>query len=99
EPRTEAADKVLAIDPAAGTVTLRETDGFARGHAVRYVSTEASGPLAAALEDATLAPALDAAPFPGGDGTDSARASLAAFVNGPSWAQDPERHGLNSAAG
>ena len=96
-PRTEAADKVVASDLAAGTVTLRETDGFARGRHVRYVSTEASDPLAAALEDATLAPALDAAPFAGGDGTDSARASLAAFVNGRTGADDPERQGLNSA--
>src|SRR6478736_1155112 len=51
------------------------THGFSRTEPVKYVSTDSSNPLAAALEDATLAPALDFAPFAGGDGTDSARAS------------------------
>jgi hypothetical protein len=94
---TEAADKVLTIDTQSRRVTIRETNGFSRGNAVRYVSTDASDPLAAALEDATYAPALNAAPFPGGDGTDSARASLAAFVNGQTGAANPQRQGLNSA--
>jgi hypothetical protein len=94
---TEAADKVVSIDTQSRRVTLRETDGFSRGNPVRYVSTDASNPLAAALEDATFAPALDAAPFAGGDGTDSARASLAAFVNGQTGAGNAQRQGLNSA--
>src|SRR4051794_5468168 len=94
---TGQADKVTAIDKAHGTVTYRETNGFARGNPVKYVSTEATDPLAAALEDVTLAPALNAAPFAGGDGTDSARASLAAFVNGATGANNPQRQGLNSA--
>ena len=33
----------------------------------------------------------------GGDGTDSARASLAAFTNGQTGAANPQRQGLNSA--
>jgi hypothetical protein len=94
---TEAADKVVSLDIANRRVTYRETHGFARGNPVKYVSTDSSDPLAAALEDATLAPALDAAPFAGGDGTDSARASLAAFVNGQTGAANPNRQGLNSA--
>jgi hypothetical protein len=94
---TGRADKVVALDPAAGTVLYRETNGEARTHAVRYVSFDASNPLAAALEGATYAPALDAAPKLDGDGTDSARASLAAVVNGPTGAGNPERQGLNSA--
>src|SRR5919202_7012549 len=94
---TGQADKVVSIDRANGTVTYKETDGFARGNPVKYVSTDASDRLAAALEDATLAPALNAAPFAGGDGTDSARASLAAFVNGQTGAANPQRQGLNSA--
>jgi hypothetical protein len=94
---TEAADKVVSLDVVNRRVTYRETNGFARGNAVKYVSTDSSNPLAAALEDATLAPALDAAPFAGGDGTDSARASLAAFVNGQTGAANPNRQGLNSA--
>ncbi|MEA2385497.1 MAG: hypothetical protein QOH72_5468 [Solirubrobacteraceae bacterium] len=91
------ADKVVSIDRAHGTVVYKETDGFARGNPVKYVSTDATDPLAAALEDATLAPALDAAPFAGGDGTDSARATLVAFVNGATGASNPQRQGLNSA--
>jgi hypothetical protein len=94
---TEAADKVVSLDTRNRRVTYRETNGFSRGNAVRYVSTDSSNPLAAALEDVTLAPALDAAPFAGGDGTDSSRASLAAFVNGQTGAANPQRQGLNSA--
>jgi hypothetical protein len=91
------ADKVLAIDTSASTVRYALTDGFARGSAVVYISTEASDPGVAALEDVTYAPALAAAPFAGGDGTNSARATLAAFTNGPTGADNPQRQGLNSA--
>ncbi|HST64345.1 MAG TPA: hypothetical protein VLM05_04065 [Mycobacteriales bacterium] len=95
--RTEAADKVVAIDTARLTVTYRETDGFQGGKAVRYVSTDATDPLAAALEDATLAPKLNAAPRAGDDSTASARAELVGFVNGQTGAANPQRQGLNSA--
>ncbi|HWS11956.1 MAG TPA: hypothetical protein VN279_04100 [Rhodocyclaceae bacterium] len=89
--------KVVAIDYATGKVRLRMTNGFAGGKAVKYVSTDASVDLAAALEDVTLAPRLNAAPFAGGDGTDSARTSLALFVNGRTGADNPQRQGVNSA--
>jgi hypothetical protein len=91
------ADKVVVVDTAANTVRYRLTDGFARGNAVVYISTESSDPGAAAIEDVTYAPALNAAPFAGGDGTDSARASLAAITNGQTGAANPQRQGLNSA--
>ena len=91
------ADKVVALDPSAGTVLYHETNGESRTHAVRYASFDASNPVAAALENATYAPALDDAPKVDGDGTNSARASLAAFVNGATGADNPERQGLNSA--
>lgn len=91
------ADKVVQLDTVNGMVTYVETEGFQGGKAVRYVSTDASNPVAAALENVTFAPQLDFTPFPGGDGTDSARASLAAFVNGQTGADNPERQGLNSA--
>jgi len=91
------ADKVVSIDPAAQTVTYRETNGFSRNNPVRYVSTDSSDRGAAAIEDVTYAPSLNAAPFAGGDGTNSARASLAAFVNGQTGAANPNRQGLNSA--
>jgi hypothetical protein len=94
---TGRADKVVAMDTAAGLVDYRETNGESRTHAVRYASFDASNPVAAALENATYAPVLNDAPGLDGDGTDSARASLAAFVNGPTGADNPERQGLNSA--
>jgi hypothetical protein len=94
---TGRADKVVSLDTVNRRVTYLETDGFARGKAVKYVSTDASDELAATLEDVTLAPRLNAAPFAGGDGTDSARASLAAFLNGQTGAGNPNRQGLNSA--
>jgi len=94
---TGLAPKVVSIDFVSGTVTMEETPGFQGGKAVRYLSTEASLGAAAALENVTLAPALDEAPTVGRDGTDQARASLAAFVNGRTGAADPERQGLNSA--
>ncbi|HET9596402.1 MAG TPA: hypothetical protein VFP65_12510 [Anaeromyxobacteraceae bacterium] len=89
--------KVVAIDLVAMTVTLEETAGFSGGDPVRYVSTDASNPVAAALENVTWAPAMDAAPTVGQDGTDQARTSLAAFVNGQTGAANPQRQGLNSA--
>jgi hypothetical protein len=89
-------DKVVSLDRARGRVTLRLSDGFARDEAVVYVSTDATAPDAAALEGATYAPKLDAAPSPGDDSSDSARASLAAFVNGPTGSPST-RQGINSA--
>ena len=94
---TETADKVVAIDVVHLTVTYRETDGFQGGKALRYVSTDATDPLAATLEDATLAPKLTAAPSAGDDSTKSARAELIAFVNGQTGPANPQRQGLNSA--
>jgi hypothetical protein len=92
-----AADKAVAIDTSARTVRYALTDGFARGRPVVYISTESTDPGAAAIEGVTYAPALNAAPFAGGDGTDSARASLAAITNGATGAGNPQRQGLNSA--
>ena len=70
---------------------------FARDKPVLYISTEASDPAAAALESSTYTPALNEAPFVGGDGTNSARASLAAMTNGQTGRDNPNRQGLNSA--
>jgi hypothetical protein len=86
-------DKVVRI--GSTTVDLQLTHGFSRTNRVLYLSTDATIELAAALEGATVAPALAAAPKAGQDGTDQARASLAAFINGPTGG--PGRQGLNSA--
>jgi hypothetical protein len=89
--------KVVSIDYTARTVALEETAGFSGGKAVRYVSMDASLDVAAALENVVYAPALAAAPRVGQDGTDQARASLAAFVNGRTGTTNRQRQGLNSA--
>ena len=91
------ADKALVVDFAGGRVRYRLSDGFVNGKANKYISTDASDPTAATLENSTFAPALNAAPFAGGDGTDSSRATLVAFVNGQTGAGNPARQGLNSA--
>jgi hypothetical protein len=90
---TGKADKALSVDTTAMRVTLQETPGFQGGNPVLYLSTDASDAVAASLENATYAPKLNAAPKVG----DSARASLAAFVNGQTGATNPQRQGLNSA--
>jgi hypothetical protein len=94
---TGQADKVVSRDTVHLTVTYRETHGFQGGKPVHYISTDASDPLAAALEDATYAPALNAAPMVGDDSTASSRASLAAFTNGQTGQANTDRQGLNSA--
>lgn len=69
------ADRVLAIDPKAGTVTLLLADGFAEGKRVFYISTEASDPGAATIERATYAPRIGTSPS-------SARLRIFVVVNG-----------------
>jgi hypothetical protein len=91
------AAKVLALNVAAGNVRFRETDGFSGGKAVKYISTDSSLPDVAALENVTFAAALGAVPSMGDDSSDSARAGLAAFINGQTGAGNPQRQGLNSA--
>ncbi len=94
---TGHADKAVSFDPVGKRVTMEETAGFQGGNPVLYISTDASLDVAAALENATYAPKLNGAPTVGDDSTDSARASLAAFVNGQTGATNPQRQGLNSA--
>ena len=91
------ADKVVRMDTAKRKLDFALTEGFSRDNDVLYISTDASDAVAAALENVTFVKRLGLAPRAGGDGTDSARASLAAFVNGPTGVNNPERQGLNSA--
>jgi|SRR5215467_627431 len=91
------ADKIVTLDTLRGRVVYRETEGFSNGNKVFYMSTDSSNPVAATLENVTFAPQLDFVPFVGNDETNSARASLAAFVNGQTGATNPQRQGLNSA--
>jgi len=94
------ADKVVSNSAASGRVVYRETDGFYDHKAVHYVSFEASIPLAAALENATLAPNLNAAPpdlSPLPDPVPPAREEIAIFTNGQTGVTNPQRQGLSSA--
>jgi hypothetical protein len=94
---TGQSDKVMRVNNAGRKVDMVESLGYANGELVKYISTDASDPAAAALENSTYTPALNAAPTAGGDGTDSARATLAALVNGQTGISNPQRQGLNSA--
>src|SRR6266481_6159407 len=51
-------DQVVAIDPINMTVTLNLINGFSFGRPVWYLSTDASIPLAAAIEHNTFAPLM-----------------------------------------
>jgi hypothetical protein len=97
---TGQADKIVALSPRS--VTYRETDGCYDNESVHYASFDASNPVAAAIEDVTYAPNLDAAPLPGcADAavvaTKCSRESLIAFTNGQTGASNPQRQGLNAA--
>ncbi len=99
---TGQADKIVSIAPNHSTVSYRETDGCYDNESVHYASFDASDPTAAAIEDVTYAPNLDAAPSPGcADpavvAANCARESLIAFTNGQTGATNPERQGLNAA--
>ena len=90
-------DKVVRICPSEGTVTIRLTSGFSFARPVLYLSTDASVPLAAALENATLAPKLVNIKTGNDDSAFSAVERLFLFANGPTGKGNPQRQGLNSA--
>jgi hypothetical protein len=92
-------DKLIAREIVNGVQrgVFTETEGFYEGHEVYYVSFDASDPLIAALENATYAPALNAAPGLGSNEEDSARSGIAPIVNGQTGVDNENRQGLNSA--
>jgi hypothetical protein len=95
-------DKVFAICPRDGTVTLRLTSGFSFGKPVLYLSTDASDPLPASIEEATFAPALQNIHVGGDDSAFSPVERIFSMANGPTNTGDgkvvtPQRQGLNSA--
>jgi len=99
---TGQADKIVALAMNHRTVSYRETDGCYDNESVHYASFDASNPVAAAIEDVTYAPSLDAAPSPGcADAAvvaaNCSRESLIAFTNGQTGANNPQRQGLNAA--
>lgn len=92
-------DKLIARENVDGVErgVFTETEGFYEGHEVYYLSFDASDPLIAALENATYAPALNAAPGLGSNEEDSARSGIAPIVNGQTGVDNENRQGLNSA--
>jgi hypothetical protein len=90
-------DKVVSICPSEGTVTIKLTPGFSFARPVLYLSTEASVPLAAAAEQATLAPKLANITTGRDDSAFSAVERIFVFANGPTGQGNPQRQGLNSA--
>jgi len=91
-------DSVEDINFDAMTVTIKLVDGFYGGDEIFYISTDVSDFGTAALEEATYAPNMNAAPGVGSnDGETSARAAITPFVNGTTGINNPERQGLNSA--
>jgi hypothetical protein len=99
---TSQADKIVSIAPNHSTVSYRETDGCYDNESVHYASFDASDPTAAAIEDVTYAPDLNAAPSPGcADpavvAATCSREPLIAFTNGQTGRTNPERQGLSAA--
>jgi hypothetical protein len=90
-------DKVISICPSEGTVTIELTSGFSFARPVLYLSTDASVPLAAALERATLAPKLVNITTGRDDSAFSAVERIFVLANGPTGQGNPQRQGLNSA--
>jgi hypothetical protein len=91
-------DKVVSIDPMVNnTVTIALTQGFSFSKPILYLSTDASDPLASALEGATYAPALGDIPVGGDDSAFSGVERIFVFINGPTGVDNPQRQGLDSA--
>jgi len=98
---TGRADKVISLSLSSNSVRYQETDGCYDNESVHYVSFDASSRVAAAIEDVTYAPNLNAVPSAGcadPHGTEPCgRESLIAFTNGQTGTNNPERQGLNAA--
>ncbi len=90
-------DKVISICPEEQTVTLALTPGFSFARPNLYLSLDASDPLAATLENVTLAPGLNGIPVGRDDSAFSAVERIFVFANGPTGGGNPQRQGLNSA--
>jgi len=91
-------DKVTAICPSEGTVTIKLTLGFTFDKPIQYISTEANDPLVATLENAIYTPALNGLPSMLEDASPGESAErIVVVVNGPTGKDNPHRQGLVSA--
>lgn len=91
-------DKVVAICPRDGYVTLQLTIGFTFSKPILYLSSEANDPVVATLEGATYTPAMKDLPFALEDASPGESAErIYVFVNGATGLDNPQRQGLDSA--
>jgi hypothetical protein len=101
---TNTGDRVLGIHIAGASkpgqfaeswADLLFVKGFDAGQPIVYISTDAGQPLTAVLERSTYVPALNDAPFNGGDDfLGSARERLFGFINGQTGAGNPQAQGF-----
>jgi hypothetical protein len=90
--------KALSLDKSQRAVTIRMTEGRYLDRQVLYVSTDASDTVVGALENATFAPNLAAAPQRGSDDcANSASEAIIPIVNGERGIDNLQRQGLQSA--
>lgn len=90
-------DKVVAICPEEGTVTLTMTLGYSFAKPI-WLSFDANNPVATALEGATLTPVYDDLGIDLEDAqVGSGVERILAVTNGPTGLENPGRQGLNSA--
>jgi hypothetical protein len=80
---------------AESSVDMLFVKGFDAGEPIVYLSTDAGQPLTAVLERSTYVPALDKAPYNGGDDfLGSARERLFGFINGQTGASNRQSQGF-----
>jgi hypothetical protein len=101
---TNTGDRVLGIHIAPPSppgqfleswVDMLFVKGFDAGQPIVYISTDAGQPLTATLERSTYVPALDTAPYNGGDDfLGSARERLFGFINGQTGADNQQAQGF-----
>lgn len=101
---TNTGDRVLGVHIAGPSapgqfteswVDLLFVKGFDAGQPIVYISTDAGQPLTSVLERSTYVPALDNAPYNGGDDfLGSARERLFGFINGQTGADNKESQGF-----
>src|SRR5215831_10530972 len=101
---TNTGDRVLGIHIAGKSkpgqfaeswADLLFVKGFDAGQPIVYISTDAGQPLTSVLERSTYVPALNNAPFNGGDDfLGSARERLFGFINGQTGATNPQAQGF-----
>lgn len=101
---TNTGDRVLGVHIAGPSepgqfaeswVDLLFVKGFDAGEPIVYISTDAGQPLTAVLERSTYVPALDNAPYHGGDDfLGSARERLFGFINGQTGTDNSNAQGF-----